>query len=632
MVDHGKNDKTAPAVTAGTISAFARALMSYAGRKGIVMLALMLVVGLTEGIGLLMLIPMLQLIGLSGDSGAENAIVAAMTDSLATIGVPLTLPTLLTAYVVLVTLRAVLVRRRELTLAEIRLGFVDHLRLNLQDAVSRASWQFLAHSRSANFSHVLTTDVTRINQGTTAFLMMLVDSVVALAYVAVAAGLSPAITLLALLSGGALAWTMAPQNRRARQLGAALTTANREMFAVVSEFLGGLKMVKSYGAEAQHTAAFTVRVGDIRDRLLDFNRMSTKVHMRYTIGSVVAISVFFYIAADVLGLAATSLLMLVFIFARLLPMAARLQQNYLQFLHVLPAFQSVVETTARCATETKPPPKEDVEPLTPEQEIRFQGVRFGYDGDREESVLKSIDLVIPMGRTTAIVGPSGAGKSTVADLLMGLLTPDRGAILIDGVPLQSDGLHAWRRSVAYVPQEAFTFNDTLRNNVIWPAKERSEEELWQALELAAAADFVRALPNGLDTEVGERGIRLSGGERQRVALARAILRRPALLLLDEATSAVDAENERRIQTAIEGLRGEMTIVIIAHRFSTLRHADLVVVLDGGQIVESGRWNDLEARQGGRLRALLLASGEESNEIDPDSEMADAASGSTNVAE
>jgi ATP-binding cassette, subfamily C, bacterial len=155
-----------------------------------------------------------------------------------------------------------------------------------------------------------------------------------------------------------------------------------------------------------------------------------------------------------------------------------------------------------------------------------------------------------------------------------------------------------------VPQETFLFHDTVRSNLLWAKQDATEAELWAALGLAAAQAFVIALPQGLDTVVGDRGIRLSGGERQRLALARALLRKPTLLLLDEATSSLDTENEQRIQDAIEGLHGELTMVVIAHRLSTIRRADSIVVLDRGQVVEAGPWELLAQKQGGRFRGLL----------------------------
>jgi ATP-binding cassette subfamily C protein len=179
-------------------------------------------------------------------------------------------------------------------------------------------------------------------------------------------------------------------------------------------------------------------------------------------------------------------------------------------------------------------------------------------------------------------------------------------VLVDGRPREASERRAWRTKIALVPQEPFLFHETVRANLLWARPGASEDELWEALVTAAAADFVSQLPHELDTVVGDRGTRLSGGERQRIALARGLLRRPELLILDEATSSLDSENELAIRTALSRLHGRTTMLVIAHRLSTVSNADAVVVLDAGRVVETGSWPDLAARDNGRLRALIDA--------------------------
>jgi ATP-binding cassette subfamily C protein len=222
--------------------------------------------------------------------------------------------------------------------------------------------------------------------------------------------------------------------------------------------------------------------------------------------------------------------------------------------------------------------------------------------------VRDVTFTLDAGATTAIVGPSGSGKSTLADLLMGLLTPSEGRILVDGVTLDGGRLDAWRDQIGYVAQEAFLFHESVRANLLWARPDASEEEIWHALRLASADAFVRALPHGLDTVVGDRGVLVSGGERQRLSLARALVRRPALLILDEATSSLDSENEARIQQAIDKLHQQMTIVVITHRLSTIRGADTIHVVDRGRLVESGTWTDLVGRRTGRFVELCEAQG------------------------
>jgi ATP-binding cassette subfamily C protein len=238
-----------------------------------------------------------------------------------------------------------------------------------------------------------------------------------------------------------------------------------------------------------------------------------------------------------------------------------------------------------------------------DDELCVDRVNFGYGDTR---VLTDVSLSLRRGQTVAVVGPSGAGKSTLADVVLGLLIPQDGRVLVDGRALTRESHASWRAQIGYVPQETFLFHDTIRVNLQWAAPDATEQELWEALR-SASADFVQRLPSGLDTVVGDRGVLLSGGERQRVALARALLRKPRLLVLDEATSSLDPENERAIQQAIDGLHGRAAILVITHRLPTVRHADLIYVLDEGHIVEFGTWAELVARPG-RFRKLCRAQG------------------------
>jgi ATP-binding cassette subfamily C protein len=174
--------------------------------------------------------------------------------------------------------------------------------------------------------------------------------------------------------------------------------------------------------------------------------------------------------------------------------------------------------------------------------------------------------------------------------------------------LNPERIKAWREQIGYVPQDTFLFHDTLRSNFLWAKPDAKEEEIKQALRFAAAEEFVSGLPRGLETILGDRGVLVSGGERQRLALARALLRKPSLLILDEATSSLDSENEKRIQNAIEKLHGQMTILVISHRLSTIRGADIIHVVEEGRLVESGTWDELIAKDNGRFRELCRAQG------------------------
>jgi len=227
--------------------------------------------------------------------------------------------------------------------------------------------------------------------------------------------------------------------------------------------------------------------------------------------------------------------------------------------------------------------------------IRFRGVAFAYDG--EAWVLRGVDLEVPPGQRVAIVGPSGAGKTTLIHLIPRFYDPTEGAVEVDGIDIRRVTLRSLRRQIGLVPQDTVLFQGTVRDNIAYARPDATDTEVVEAARVANAEEFIAALPQGYDTVLGEDGYQLSGGQRQRLAIARAVLSSPRIIILDEATSALDAQSERLIQEALDRLTEGRTTFIIAHRLSTVRKADRILVLDGGRIVEDGRHDDLMARGG-----------------------------------
>jgi ABC-type multidrug transport system fused ATPase/permease subunit len=234
--------------------------------------------------------------------------------------------------------------------------------------------------------------------------------------------------------------------------------------------------------------------------------------------------------------------------------------------------------------------------------IRFNGVYFSYPN--RENVIHNLDLYVQKGKVTALIGPSGSGKSTITDLVLGLQSPSKGKILIDETPLSEYKQISYRAKIGYVPQDSVLFHSSIRDNLLWSSESSNEDELWEALDAANASSFIKQLPEGINTIVGDRGTRLSGGQRQRIALARALLRKPEFLILDEATSALDSESEKLIKKSIEGLAKDTTILIVAHRLSTIENADQVYVIQNGIVVEEGSFSKLSRKTDGILNLML----------------------------
>ena len=236
--------------------------------------------------------------------------------------------------------------------------------------------------------------------------------------------------------------------------------------------------------------------------------------------------------------------------------------------------------------------------------LQFEGVHFSYPGRKEMEVLKGIDLDVEAGETVALVGSSGSGKTTLTNLLLGFYPVDSGRILVDGKEIGAYDLSEYRKHLAIVPQDVLLFGGSIAENIRYGRTDASLEEVKAAAEKAFALGFIEEFPDGFDTVVGERGVQLSGGQRQRVAIARAFLKDPSILILDEATSALDSHSEAEVQKALEELMSGRTSLTIAHRLSTVRHADRIIVLEEGQLVESGPPDELIQRPSGRFRALL----------------------------
>jgi subfamily B ATP-binding cassette protein MsbA len=227
--------------------------------------------------------------------------------------------------------------------------------------------------------------------------------------------------------------------------------------------------------------------------------------------------------------------------------------------------------------------------------VRYEGVTFGYDGG--EPVLRDVSFEIRRGEVVALVGSSGAGKSTAMDLLPRFYDPTGGRVTIDGVDLREASVTSVRAQLGIVTQETILFHDTVRNNIAHGSRDASDRAVREAAELAHAHAFITGLPQGYDTVIGDRGVKLSGGERQRLAIARALLKNPPILLLDEATSALDTESERLVQEALERLMRERTVLVIAHRLSTVQHADRIVVLERGRVAAHGTHAELLDQDG-----------------------------------
>ena len=373
--------------------------------------------------------------------------------------------------------------------------------------------------------------------------------------------------------------------------------------ANISDHVDGLKLAKSHGAEDRRAQTFQDISQNLGERQVRVAILQSHSQAAFRLFSGFALCVILWYAVSHLGIKGAELAVIAIIFMRLVSRMMAIQSNFQRMALVLPAYLATEELRQKWIASAEERDDLNTPALTLQSHLTLHQVTYHYPKSNR-AALTEISLTLTAGKTTALCGHSGAGKSTLADLILGLIPPSQGQITVDDIPLEGHTIRPWRRSVAYVPQDVFLLNDTIRENLLWLSPDAEESELWTALENASADDLVRRLPQGLDTVVGDRGVRLSGGERQRLALARALLRQPSLLVLDEATSALDNANERLIKNAIDQLHGTMTILVIAHRLSTIRHADQIAVLNEGKIIQSGTWEELAHQESGPFARMI----------------------------
>ncbi|RUW94026.1 ABC transporter ATP-binding protein [Mesorhizobium sp. M7A.F.Ca.US.010.02.1.1] len=596
------------------IAAFGAAIARIGGRRTWTALFFLILGSLTEGISILLLIPLLHLVGRADQDFAVRLPNNDFVRWLVPDGT-LQLTTVLFALVGLVAAQAAFNRFKSVYMAKLLFDFVNRVRMNLFESIGKARWGVFTRMRSSDLDHALTGDIDRV-QGAAFSLLMLVQIAVLLAgYLLVSVFISPVMTLFAVVIGMLMFVALRPFRARATAFGRVLTANRQDQYRTVSEFLGGIKVAKSLNVEDSYFAQLRSTLERMKADNIDYVRNSTIGTAVFQVASVVGLSLFIYVALVRFNLSMAEIVVLLLVFMRIAPRFMDMQTQAQQVLINLPAFTAMRSLQARFDAEREPGHTEfaDAGTLSLNTGLNIRGVSFTYGDAGGKMVVSGITFGLPAGKVTALIGPSGSGKSTIADMLLGLLEPTTGMILVDGVEIDASNRRRWRDQVAYVPQDVFLLHDTIAANLRLAAPRASDGDLWAALHQAHAGEFVERLDLRLETVVGDRGVRLSGGERQRIALARALLRKPSLLILDEATSALDWQNQSLIVRSIDGLRGTMTILTIAHRPSMIAFADWVVAMENGRIVEVGQYQRLKEKTGSRLSRML--SGEQS-ESDP----------------
>ena len=486
---------------------------------------------------------------------------------------------------------------------------VQHeLRLEAYAHLQRLEMGFFESSSSGRLLAILNDDINQLER----FLDHGANEVLQLITTVLAVGgamvwLSPAVAGVSFLPIPLILWGSLHFQKRLQPRYREVRERSGDLASRLANNLGGMLTIKSYAAEQWESERLC-------EQSRAYQRSNSKaIRLSAAFIPLIRFAILFaFLAILVIGglqawrgaIDVGTYSFLVFITQRLLWPLTSLGRTLDDYQRAMASTQRVldlVDTPIAIPSGDRPLPRQSVR-----GQIRFEGVNFGYSG--RDLLLRDFDLEIPAGSTLGIVGATGSGKSTIVKLLLRLYELNSGTIRLDGQPVQALELGDLRKAIGLVSQEVFLFHGTVAENIAYGSFEASRSAIERAAQLAEASRFIEALPQGYDTVVGERGQRLSGGQRQRIALARAILKNPPVLILDEATAAVDNETEAAIQRSLDRITAERTTLVIAHRLSTVRHADRIVVMDQGRIVESGSHEELIAAGGAYVNLWRVQAG------------------------
>lgn len=572
-------------------------LTKYPNHFGLLFL-LLVVEGLVASLSLMAIIPMADFLLAPSLENASRvtSIVIQVFDS---IGLQKTFFSFGMLFVFLNLLKGAMEVLIRYSILKIKYAVIRGLFKDALTTFFKARWGFFSSADNGQLLNTMNKELNTIGD-TLGHLATLLAQIIQLCiYLAVPIWLNAEITIMTMGLSFLLGVPFLLLHRTSYQLGKKNTeTANKAM-GILSELLQAARLILGFGRQIQARDRYLNAFDEHAGVTLRSQTLSTAIPKFFQplsmFAAVVAMGIAIKQSVPISELAAVMWSLLA-----ALPILAALLQGNVTISNFLPSYEQLVSLRGKAFDFVE---IEGTRIFTSFQSsISFKDVVFTYSG--RSQTLSCINLSIKKGQMTALIGHSGSGKSTVTDLLLGLQVPDEGAVLIDGVSLSSFKQNSFRERIGYVPQDPMLFHSSIRENLLWSFEGATETDLWVALRLANAENFIKELPEGIDTMVGDRGVRLSGGQRQRIALARALLRKPELLILDEATSALDSESELLIQQSIEMIGKDTTILIVAHRLSTIAKANKVYILDKGELVEEGTFQELSKSKSSILNQML----------------------------
>ena len=489
------------------------------------------------------------------------------------------------------------------TIIPIRTGIVRDIRNQLYQKINSLSLSFFSEERKGDIIARMSGDVQEVESSIMSSLDMLFKNpILILFYFITLICISWQLTLFTILFVPPFGWFMGLVGKKLKAQSTEAQSLWSDTMSMVEETLGGLRIIKAFCAEGKMNWRFDKVNSEYRDNIMRVNIRQQMAHpMSEFLGTILIVVVLWFGGILVLDYGRidgpTIIFYLVMLYSIINPLKEFSKASY----NIPKGLASMERIDKILQAEVEIKDKENPEHIASfEHQIEFRHVSFAYTDNKSDEliyVLKDINLVIPKGKTVALVGQSGSGKSTMVDLIPRYYDVQEGEVLIDGINVKDLAVNDLRQLIGNVNQEAILFNASFKDNIRFGKTDATDEEIANAAKIANAYDFIMKSEHGFDTGIGDRGGRLSGGQRQRVSIARAILKNPPILILDEATSALDTESERLVQDALEKLMKTRTTVAVAHRLSTIKHADEICVMHEGRIVERGTHDELIGKDG-----------------------------------
>lgn len=555
--------------------------------------------GLIDAVSIISLIPAVDLFinpDLQNVSDSTRYIIRAMKYA----GITPSLGSVLAIFVLLVLVRSIFYIFSRYFIVKTRYRLQGNVLIGTFEDFFNARWAFFARNKQGILLNTFTREITNVGEAYEVISNYIAYILQCCIFILVPFYISWKVAMVSLGCAIVFMLPFVFFGKVGYRLGQINTKMANKMISVVQESVSSAKIILGFGRQAQSQSSLAKSFDALSRATIKSQTLTNAIPQMYYPFGILVLVITMYVGRTFAN-TLSEIVAVLYSFMRILPIVGNIMAQRTYVNHFFPSYEQVTELRRNAAELRQTSGARPFPGLT--STIRLEKVSFAYSDD--EAVLKDVDMDIRKGKMIAVVGRSGSGKSTLIDIIMGFNQPLQGTISIDGMPLREFDILSYRNRLGYVPQESTLFNMSIRDNLLWAKEDATESDIFEACDIANASEFIRDLPEGYETMVGDRGVRLSGGQIQRIALARAVLRKPDILILDEATSSLDTQSERLIQHAIENIAKSTTVIIVAHRLSTIINADHIYVLEEGRVIEEGTHAELISKNGSFSRMHLI---------------------------